>query len=67
MYLYDLLKIGLWAKTLKKIGCYQLSRRAFFVQGKITPCLHIAHQNTRVMGANLVIICHKTRVNTLKS
>jgi len=31
------------------------------------PCLHTAHGNTLVIGANFVVNCHKTRVNTLKS
>jgi len=31
------------------------------------PCLHVAHRNTHVNGANFVINHHETHVNTLKS
>jgi len=31
------------------------------------PCLHVVHWNTHVNGANFIVNCHKTRVNTLKS
>jgi len=31
------------------------------------PCLHVAHLNTCANGANFVINCLKTRLNTLKS
>jgi len=30
-------------------------------------CLHVAHQNTSVNGANFIVNCHKTPVITLKS
>jgi len=31
------------------------------------PCPHVAHQNTRVNGANFVVNSHEARVNTLES
>jgi len=54
--------------SLKKIRhtVYQLSGVSSRSQGYRT-CLQVAHQNTLVHGANFIVICHKTLVNTLKS